>query len=231
MIVYFHGHTADFPGDGASIEKYWDASQFPFFALREAVRDSGKNVILVAPTLGPLCQSGALTLWPDAYLDQVVLALRAHGGSKRWSVPQIWGNIILACHSGGGALMRQIALRKNRYTNNILECWGFDCLYGDAPETNQWAWWAKSNQDKNLYVYYCDSRGKRDPRKNCSSTKSNSENLKRKAAADGLKNIQVERSTASEDVRVEKSTANAHFWVPLAHLKERIQKTTFPERP
>src|SRR5215510_7733859 len=54
LILYLHGHTYDYPGDGASIEGYWDARKFPFFDFRKGVTESGKNVILVAPTLGPL---------------------------------------------------------------------------------------------------------------------------------------------------------------------------------
>ena len=217
MILYLHGHTSEFPGDGVPIEGYWDASKFPFFALCEGVNDSGKNVILVAPTLGPRSQAGPLlTLWPDAYLDQVMLALMAHGPYKNGSLRPIYANIILASHSGGGSVMRKIALSNNRYTANIRECWGFDCLYGGNPETNEWIAWAKSHPTKNLYIRYCDYVDKKDPEKNCTSTRVNSQSLERKRKDEGLENISVKKSTATD-----------HFWVPLSSWKAFIQQTTF----
>lgn len=214
LILYLHGHTSTYPGDGVSIDGYWDASKFPFFAFRERLNDSGKNVILVAPTLGPLSQAGPLlTRWPDAYLDQVMMALMAHGPYKKRTAGPISGNIILACHSGGGSPMRKIALSNNRYTANIQECWGFDCLNGGNSETKEWIAWAKSHPTKNLYIYYCDHVDK-DPKKSCTSTKVNSQRLKRD-------------SERPSNVIVEKATAKDHFWVPLAHWKERIKNTTF----
>ena len=77
LIVYLHGHKAAYPGDDSSIEKYWDGKRFPFFALREGLNESGKNGVLVAPTLGPLSQAGRLMIRGgfDAYIDQVVTAL------------------------------------------------------------------------------------------------------------------------------------------------------------
>jgi hypothetical protein len=164
-----------------------------------------------------------LTLWPDAYLDQVMLAVMAHHPSYPKKSDLLCANIILACHSGGGAPMRNIAIRNHRYTANIRECWGFDCLYGEQPETNAWIAWAKSHRSKKLYVYYCDSVGNKDPRKNCTSTKANSLNLKQNRETPS--NIIVEKSAVYH--LVESSKANYHFWVPLAHWTERIKNTPF----
>jgi len=214
LILYLHGHTNTYPGDGVPIEGYWDAKKHPFFALREGVNDSGKNVILVAPTLGPLSQAGGLTYWPDTYLDQVLLALMAHGPHKH---DLFTANIILACHSGGGAIMRRIAVRNHRFTANIRECWGFDCLYGGKSETDEWIAWGQSNRSlptRNLYIYYCDYVDPKDSKKNCLSTKVNSVSLKR-------------NSGRPSNVTVERSTARNHFWVPLAHWTERIKNTAF----
>jgi hypothetical protein len=216
MILYLHGHTSDYPGDGVPIDGYWDGKKHPFFDLRKGVNNSGKNVILVAPTLGPRSQAGALTLWPDAYLDQVMLALMAHGPYKGSSLRPIYANIILACHSGGGSPMRRIALSNNRYTANIRECWGFDCLYGGSSETTEWITWAKSNPTKNLYIRYCDYVDKKNPKKNCTSTKVNSQNLERKRSDEGLENISVKKSTATD-----------HFWVPCSGWLNFIRGATF----
>jgi len=210
LILYLHGHTYDYPGDGVSIEGYWDARKFPFFDFRKGVTESGKNVILVAPTLGPLSQAGGLPFWPDVYLDQVIFALMAHGPYKNQRWGPLYANIILACHSGGGSPMRKIALRTHRYAQNIRECWGFDSLYG-AESVNESLAWAQANPTKNLYIYYCDYV---DAKTNCTSTRGLSQILKRNAAK--LPNVSVE-----------KSPARGHFLVPLAHWTERIKRTTF----
>src|SRR5262249_23570616 len=40
---------------------------------------------------------------------------------------------ILACHSGGGKVMLDLARSKggkDEFANKIVECWGIDCVYG-----------------------------------------------------------------------------------------------------
>src|ERR1700740_1318162 len=157
LLLYLHGHHEAKPK--LSIDGYWLAAQNPQWALREAVNTSGKNVILVAPTLGPKSQAGKLTEADglDWYLDQVMAALINYYDpiKKLEHRPQL-GNIIIACHSGGGWPMRQIAGKAQRYSNQIRECWGFDCLYNRGDDTF-WRAWAKSRPDAKLYVYYLDS--------------------------------------------------------------------------
>jgi hypothetical protein len=213
LIVYLHGHKSDYPGDGVAIDGYWAAKQFPFFALREAVSQSGKNVILVAPTLGPLSQAGTLVKPGgfDAYLDQVLAALGAYGPYRRAAQPPTLGNIILACHSGGGSPMLKIALNQDRYTANIQEYWGFDCLYSgyaDKAKTKKlftqpqrWLQWAAAHTTKKLFIYFQ------------SSTKNEACYLARLAKAKTLSNVGVVKSKAKD-----------HFWVPFAHWQERSQK-------
>jgi hypothetical protein len=223
IILYLHGYTSKYPGDGVSIDGYWNSSRFPFFALREGVNESGKNVILVAPTLGPKSQAGSLTRSGgfDLFLDHVMAALVAHGPYKKAASPPPLANIILASHSGGGSPMLKIALSNNRYVAKIQECWGFDCLYSgyaDKAKTKKlftqaenWLAWAKSYKTKKLFIYFCDA-------KNCQSTKRESEYL-------------ANNAEKPSNVIVERSSAKDHFWMPLAHWKERIRNTPFlPER-
>ncbi len=104
LILYLHGFKADAIKRHA-IDQYWNSQRFPYGALREGVNASGRNVILVAPTLGSRSEAERL-LKPggfDAYIEQVLAALRAYGPYSQVKSPPALGNLILACHSGGGS--------------------------------------------------------------------------------------------------------------------------------
>jgi hypothetical protein len=199
VVLYLPGHKRGMRGvtNDVTIETYWNRRRFPYWPLREGVNDSGKNVILVAPTLGPRSQAGRLMAAGglDAYLAQVMRALAAYG-PHRDGVPAL-GNLILACHSGGGLPMRQLALSSQAAATRIRECWGFDCLYGTRGETDADAWtrWARRNPAARLFVYYLDSTA----------------TLSRDLGARRLPNVVVERSSARD-----------HFWVPITHWRQRL---------
>src|SRR5439155_860963 len=79
-------------------------ARFAYGGFREGVNASGRNVIFVAPTLGSRSEAGDL-LKPgglDTYLAKV-LGLLGKG------VPSGLGNLILACHRGGGKPMRALS--------------------------------------------------------------------------------------------------------------------------
>src|SRR5262249_27039051 len=115
LIIYLHGIK---PQNDLTltVDRYWNRNHYPAWTLREGLNQSGKNFILVAPTLGPrsqtqtgwLAQPGGL----DRYVDLALAALATYGPYQGWR-PQL-GNLILACHSGGGLPMRQLAMGKNR---------------------------------------------------------------------------------------------------------------------
>jgi peptidoglycan hydrolase-like protein with peptidoglycan-binding domain len=197
LILYLHG----FKHPDLTIDGYWNRQRSPYWPLREGVNESQKNVILIAPTVGPRSQTGRLTKLGgfDAYLNQVIAALRAYGPYRGASQSPRLGNIILACHSGGGWPMRQLALGRDQSTNLIQECWGFDCTYNRGDDT-AWAQWARSRPEARLYIYYL------------SSTATLSQSLMQK----NVPNVFVERSVAP-----------AHNWVPITHWRERLQSTTF----
>ncbi|UJS22193.1 MAG: DUF2272 domain-containing protein [Candidatus Brocadia sp.] len=225
LILYLHGYKGTFPGNDKSIKEYWDGKKFPFFAFREGLNDSGKNCILVAPTLGPKSETGILTNPGeiDKYLGQVMEALKAYGPYMARKQDPMAGSIILACHSGGGSPMLKLAkLKGGGYADKIVQCWCFDSLYAnklDDPEpekerkqkwlANEWANWADSHQDAWLFVYYYDDR-----------PKATSEKLKKKKFKHN--NVCVVPSTAPERKKREKSKADPHFWVPIAHWLDRI---------
>jgi hypothetical protein len=200
LILYLRGHHKEAPRQ--TIQEYWNHRRGSHWAFREGVNKSGKNVILVAPTLGPASQSGRL-LKPnglDNYLDQVVAALKAYGPYSNQS-PNI-GNIILACHSGGGYPMRQLASKTQRYTSRIRECWGFDCLYNTGDE-QIWTKWAQQRPDAKLYIHYGNG-----------GTARRSENLRK--MAQNLSNIEVQGSTRL-----------GHNHVPITHWLNRIMVVPF----
>jgi hypothetical protein len=206
LILYLHGFKftqAWKPFPTLSIDGYWDERQFPYFALRERVNESRKNVILVAPTLGARSESGLLTRPGgfDAYLDQVMAALAAHGPYQNAGQPPRPGNIILACHSGGGLPMRLLALSNQRYTPQIKECWGFDSTYNRGDDT-EWARWARSRPEVRVFIYYVAG-------------------TRTQTLALGLKRQQA------PNVFVAPTPARGHNWVPITHWRERVQAAPF----
>jgi Putative peptidoglycan binding domain len=201
LLLYLHGFKSQHPG--ASIDAYWNTRHFPYWPLREGVNASRKNVILVAPTLGPRSQTGSFTRPGgfDTFLNQVIAALKQSGPYARVQQPPTVGNIILACHSGGGWPMRQLAVGRDRYAMQIRECWGFDCTYNRGDDA-VWAQWARLHPAAKLYIYYIAN----------SQTQALSLSLKRQ----NVPNVVVERSTA-----------RGHNWVPITHWKDRLQSAGF----
>jgi hypothetical protein len=152
VILWLMGHhdNQEYP-PSLSIDQYW--FKYPNFRFRQFVNAGNKNVVLVAPTLGPSSESGNLTSSGglSRYLDQVLDALEAYAS---FSSPSL-GNLVIACHSGGGSPMLQIATTSQRYSDNIQQLWGFDCLYGDVEPT--WLDWAQKNGKKHLLIRYGSS--------------------------------------------------------------------------
>jgi hypothetical protein len=171
LILYLHGHVKGCGGDTKqhSIEKVWTQDYFPF---REKLNDTGKNLLLVAPTLGLTSEDGNLARKGGRrYLDEVLLGIFAYGPYDQLRNRDLLfpvGNIILACHSGGGGPMFRLARSmtgkegRGDYGGYLRECWGFDCMYGipeGAPET-LWAAWAHANPRVELFFYWHDTKAR-----------------------------------------------------------------------
>jgi len=135
------------------IDLYWNKPEFKF---RELLNSSGKQLVLVAPTLGPFSQSGTLTTDKGftSFMNQVIASLAKYSVAFNGKPAPVIKNIMLAAHSGGGIRMREIArlAGKNTYANLITECWGFDCTY-NSDDPAEWNVWATANPDKTLYLY------------------------------------------------------------------------------
>jgi hypothetical protein len=157
VILYLHGHKAGHYPEGASmaIDRYWDARTRPRAALREATHESRRNVILVAPTLGPKSQAHTLARpgGLDAYLTRLMQALAAQPGWQGKSAPRL-RHLMLAAHSGGGIWMLSLANGSDRaVAENLRECWGFDCFYHPDIEVAKWPAWARRFPDKKLFAH------------------------------------------------------------------------------
>lgn len=120
--------------------------------LREQVRDSKKQVVLIAPFLGhtnpnlktPVREFSVSSMadanWGEKYLDEVLLAIAKERNSA--SPPKLEiKNLVLACHSGGGEGMRSLHGTLGKHRSKLKECWGFDCLYGANGSPDDATFW------------------------------------------------------------------------------------------
>jgi hypothetical protein len=205
LIVYLHGFKVRSHDPTFSIDSYWS---LPKFRLREEVNKSKRNVILVAPTLGPQSQAGSLVCSGgfDRFLDQVMIALKQFGPySKAQKAPSI-GNIILAGHSGGGSVMRAIAMGGDTSATRIQECWAYEPSFMGSGQA--WKNWARLRPSAKLYIYYIGGRAGETL---CQSIK-------------GGRLTAGARINCASNVFGEKTTAG-HDDVPSAHLMSSIQGT------
>lgn len=153
LIVYFHGHIIrdckTYPSEfnKKGIEYYWNTPLFK--CLREDLIARGNKAILIAPTFIPIFASKNNS--PRDYGDLneagkfdflVNETLRQLQKSGELTAGAQVRNIILSGHSGGGLPMQAILDTKNLLKKNIVECWGFECLYFG---TSAWQRWLKAN--------------------------------------------------------------------------------------
>jgi uncharacterized protein YcbK (DUF882 family)/LAS superfamily LD-carboxypeptidase LdcB len=204
LVIFLHGHKSEQLGKDKSIDDLWNGSRFPHFRLRELTNETGRSIILVAPTLGPRSQPGNLVTSQgfSSFVIHMIAAINTHL-SQYFPSGFHLGKIILACHSGGGNPMKKIALltdHNNYYASKITECWGFDCLY-NGDDAAKWTTWAKQNPDKKVYQYYIPN----------SPTADQGDKLKNSARRENIVNLQAIPTT---DRR--------HNWIPALYWQQRI---------
>jgi hypothetical protein len=148
--------------------------------VREQILASRKNVILIAPFLGhgEIGASGPFYAgiaefkgaFGENYINNVLHALAPNPAKYTTSNLTLaglaqtadtspllkLGKLVIACHSGGGAAMRALVGALGKYTANLAECWGFDCLYGEKgiDDATLWSNWAMGSNGRPLYVFY-----------------------------------------------------------------------------
>ncbi|WP_119079209.1 M15 family metallopeptidase [Chitinophaga alhagiae] len=145
ILVYLHGLYKR--GDEANgIAAYWKQ----YANIPELFYSSGKNAILLAPTLGSNPQSSLVMFnragFFDKFIEACLTALKAKNLLPQEAEP---GSIIIAGHSAGGKPMSGILHAKNKLLANIGECWGFDCLYGYYFDG-----WLQQDRQKHLLYHY-----------------------------------------------------------------------------
>lgn len=227
VIIYLHGYKHGYPKPAATIREYWDSKNFPLFAFREGLLESRKNAILAAPTLGPKSQAGKLVEMKESsgldwYLRQILDHLQRRGIANEIN------EVVLTCHSGGGYPMLKWANGDNK--SNIIEFWGFDCLYsGYDKKTTPWkklftqpiAWlnWAKKNPDKRLFIYYYNSTKEE-------SKKLLYDNQKPKASNISVEMLDIPyaRKKVEGKTRYNNSNIGPHFWVPITYWQDRLSQ-------
>lgn len=194
LVVFLHGIR----DPRITIESYWDARRHPHFALREDLERSGKNALLVAPLLGSRSQNQIGILAHAGGFDRWVRAVLQSVQQAGWSsAPPQLGNIILACHSGGGLAMRTIALARNAAAANVRACWGFDCTYNHDDHV-AWPRWAAQHPNAQLRLYYLP-------------------NTRTQAQARRIAERRV------PNITVNASRGKNHNWVPRAHFLELLR--------
>ncbi|MDS4021843.1 MAG: hypothetical protein RKR03_15295 [Candidatus Competibacter sp.] len=134
VILYFHGHKA---GEFSTINEYW-SGKLHNIRLREDINATGKQVVLIAPTLGAAPGSGinpdmgifANPGGADDFLAEVVewIGKYVPQYAAKKQVPKI-GAIVLAGHSGAGGILSQ---QVKTMRSSICEVWGFDTMYGQG---------------------------------------------------------------------------------------------------
>jgi hypothetical protein len=161
VVLWLHGyyvkdHKFLFNGDPARI--------------REQVRDSGKDVVLIAPFLGYEYSVGdsvagnytvndlATPKWGERYLDQIIAAISKFQTPEAEPPPLLQiGKLVIACHSGGGNGMRNLVGSLGKYQSNLTACWGFDCLYGahaNPDDATFWYQWLSGPNASALEIIY-----------------------------------------------------------------------------
>lgn len=207
VVLYLHGHTTGYPGRNVSIDGYWTDVE-RYFALREHVNASGKNVVLIAPTLGPHSEAGSLddAGGLDSFLDRVVNGLSkcAAFTNRRPAI----GSIILAGHSGAGDPMLTIASSRSPMAAKIRECWLFDALYGGIPK---WEKWIKAHPAGIFYSYHAGGAPTR-----------NSKKLGAAIDDAGLTNAFIVPPANQPLAR-----GPGHFRVPMTFFPRRLRETSW----
>ena len=139
VILYFHGFKL---GEFTYINEYW-SGHLHGIQFREDINLSKKNVVLIAPTLGPR-PGGADSsdMGPfanpkggDQFLAEIVRWIGKYVPqyASRCVTPSI-RNLVLAGHSGAGVILQNQAWSME---TPIKQIWGFDSMYGSETKAQK----------------------------------------------------------------------------------------------
>lgn len=199
LVIYLRGFKID--DKVVTMDDYFKKS---YGKLREGVNASGRNVILVAPALGPKSQAGTLVKpgGLDAFVGQVLRAALRHGGFLQPPPSLTLSNLIVAGHSGGGAPTRAIAGGTDKALKNLRECWGYDSL-NNAADLQFWPGWSANNASKRLLLFYLPN------------------------GTPVAKRCEKLRDMRLANVAAQKSVAPDHMHVPITHWRSNLEAAAF----
>lgn len=143
VVVYFHGLYKPHGNDHNGISTYWNN----YANIRELFHSSGRNAILIAPTLSIDPQTE--NIFKNGFDDFMYAYLEELKAKNYLSPNAVLNQIILAGHSAGGSPISKILNSNSRVAQNVVECWGFDCLYG-----YDFSKWLQHNPSKIFYHYW-----------------------------------------------------------------------------
>src|ERR1043165_2976898 len=223
ILIWLHGYYV--PG----IKQFFSSDPSK---VRQAVLASGKEVILVVPYLGNGGVGDASTYnvsdmdgrWGENFLRQVLNALGV-GHSARGYIPP-WkrndlslagapqasamgtpiglGNLVIACHSGGGQAMRNLVNSLGTYSRHLAECWGFDCLYGvhaHPDDASFWYNWVQGGNGRPLYISFGSSTAEQSVKLYLMGQGlSNERGARRNPDGPEMANIEVSLGVASREI-------------------------------
>lgn len=215
LLFYFHGMLRVAPGVSTNARDYLNYNgSHGDLRLRNVIAASGKNVILIFPTLGPSRQMGKLNS-PDGwqsyyrtvktYIQNCVIRKELRNEK-----------VILAGHSGSGKNMLKIA-----GFFPVQEVWGLDALYdGGAP------WIELAKAQKELRSFFYDQRD---------DDKKNAFDEIQKANIDNLKVIRVFKSSRAKEAKqipgslLLEPNPDPHFGLILPALRIRLAGLNLPD--
>jgi hypothetical protein len=238
VIVFLRGYDVNRPKSATSVGEYWNSPRHPIlksFLFREEVNKSGKNVILVVPTLGPFSDFGTLKDdgGPQKFLDAVLDGLWREGREVGFTERPTIRHLILAAHSGGGVPLRRIAQilgNDSTYKDKLKECWGFDSIYGvKDKDADFWSDWAKDHPGTKVAMYYIFTQkdvGK-DPTKPIGPSNSFDHKAPSNTTFPATELERLARERMLKNVAVIRETQAGHTDVPRTHLAELLRAATY----
>jgi hypothetical protein len=241
LVVFLRGYDIKRPKTATSVAEYWNSPEHAIlksFLLREEINNSGKNVILAVPTLGPFAEAGNLKDNGGAqeFVERILDGLWQSGPHVGLPNRPTIRHLILAAHSGGGVPLRRLAQvlgDDDGFKDKLKECWGFDSLYGVKDRDAEfWSDWARGHAGTKVTMFYLFTEkdvGK-DPKlpvspsnpfdhREPTGTTFPALELERLAKAQNLGNVTVVRETKA-------STLN-HNEVPRTHLADLLKAALY----
>ena len=129
MILFLHGYRSTCGNrDEDTMREMLLNNNFK--SIPSTVGDSGKNVVLVAPTLGPQGEVGSGDKFLPAEPWQLLDAARAQVQTRFRRTTLKPGKVILAGHSGAGPRILALLKRGDKELSRVIAVWAIDSFYG-----------------------------------------------------------------------------------------------------